>query len=230
MESEPRTQPPAIYVHPLAYLLGLEGVALLHAFAGDYDREFTMARLAEVRALLDAVEELGGGVMVDPIPTTEGYGSWAEFYDEPGNQLVDLEQPIVREILDGLPRGVALDAACGTGRHSAYLASLGHTVIGVDSPAAMPERPRQKLAGGRSRWSTTAASRSTGPPIQGTFPASHRTSGRSITGVPPRPTPLIAARPWRSSGSFSSAPLERAGHRLRGVVELTPIVVAVEVP
>src|SRR5439155_17298807 len=87
-----------------------------------------------------------------------------------------------------------------------------------------------KSPGGRSRWSTTAASRSTGLPIQSTFPASHRTSGRSITGVPPRPTPLIAARPWRSSGSFSSAPLERAGHRLRGVVELTPIVVAVEVP
>jgi len=37
-----------IYQHPLAYLLGLEGVALLHAFAGEYDREFTEARLAEV--------------------------------------------------------------------------------------------------------------------------------------------------------------------------------------
>ncbi len=62
MESEPRTQPPVIYAHPLAYLLGLEGIALLHAFAGDYNRDFTMARLAEVRALLDAVEELGDGV------------------------------------------------------------------------------------------------------------------------------------------------------------------------
>jgi ubiquinone/menaquinone biosynthesis C-methylase UbiE len=148
MESEPRTQPPVIYVHPLAYLLGLEGVALLHAFAGDYDREFTMARLAEVRALLDAVEELGDGVMVEPIPTTEGYGSWAEFYDEPGNQLIDLEQPIVREILDGLPLGVALDAACGTGRHSAYLAALGHEVIGVDTSPEMLRRARQKVPGG----------------------------------------------------------------------------------
>ena len=35
-----------IYQHPLAYLLGLEGVALLHAFAGDYDREFTQAGMA----------------------------------------------------------------------------------------------------------------------------------------------------------------------------------------
>ncbi len=148
METEPRIQPPAVYQHPLAYLLGLEGIALLRGFAGEYDRDFTMARLDEIRALLDSVEELGDGVVVEPIPTTEGYGSWAEFYDEPGNQLIDLEQPIVREILDGLPRGVALDAACGTGRHSAYLASLGHTVIGVDSSAAMLARAREKVPGG----------------------------------------------------------------------------------
>ena len=63
----------------MAYLLGLEGIALLHAFAGEYDRDFTLDRLAEIRALLAAGEELGDGVMVDPIPTTEGYGSWAEF-------------------------------------------------------------------------------------------------------------------------------------------------------
>jgi SAM-dependent methyltransferase len=137
-----------IYQHPLAYLLGLEGIALLRAFAGEYDRDFTTARLDEVRALLDSVEELGDGTAVHPIPTTEAYHSWAEFYDEPGNQLIDLEQPIVREILDDLPRGVALDAACGTGRHSAYLASLGHTVIGVDSSAAMLERARMKVPNG----------------------------------------------------------------------------------
>jgi SAM-dependent methyltransferase len=131
----------------LAYLLGLEGIALLRAFAGEYDRDFTRARLAEVRALLDAVD-LGEGATVEAITTTEGYRSWAEFYDEPGNQLVDLEQPVVREILDGLPRGVALDAACGTGRHSAYLASRGHTVIGVDNSASMLERAREKVPGG----------------------------------------------------------------------------------
>jgi ubiquinone/menaquinone biosynthesis C-methylase UbiE len=148
METEPAIEPPVVYQHPLAYLLGLEGIALLRAFAGEYDRDFTMARLAEIRALLDAGEELGDGTTVDPIPTTEGYHSWADFYDEPGNQLIDLEQPIVRQILDGLTPGVALDAACGTGRHSAYLASLGHTVIGVDSSAAMLERAREKVADG----------------------------------------------------------------------------------
>jgi SAM-dependent methyltransferase len=148
VESEPRIEPRAIYQHPLAYLLGLEGIALLRAFAGEYDRDFTTARLDEIRRLLDSVEDLGEGTAVHAIPTTDGYASWAEFYDEPGNQLIDLEQPIVREILDGLPRGVALDAACGTGRHSAYLASLGHTVIGVDSSAAMLARARAKVPDG----------------------------------------------------------------------------------
>jgi ubiquinone/menaquinone biosynthesis C-methylase UbiE len=148
IEPEPRIEPRAIYQHPLAYLLGLEGIALLRAFAGEYDRDFTMARFDEIRGLLESVHELGEGTAVNPIPTTEGYASWAEFYDEPGNQLIDLEQPVVREILDGLPRGVALDAACGTGRHSGYLASLGHTVIGVDSSPAMLERAREKVPSG----------------------------------------------------------------------------------
>jgi len=136
-----------IYQHPLAYLLGLEGVALLHAFAGDYDREFTQARLAEVGALLDAAGELGGGAAVRPVPIVEGYRAWAEAYDQPGNQLIDLEQPIVWEILDGLPRGTALDAACGSGRHAEYLAALGHAVIGVDISPEMLAIAREKVPG-----------------------------------------------------------------------------------
>ena len=113
-----------IYQHPLAYLLGLEGIAVLRAFAGEYGRDFTEARLAETRALLDSVEQLGDGGTADPMSIAGACRAWAQFYDEPGNQLIDLEQPIVREILDGLPLGTALDAACGTGRHAAYLASL----------------------------------------------------------------------------------------------------------
>jgi ubiquinone/menaquinone biosynthesis C-methylase UbiE len=132
----------------LAYLLGLEGIALLRAFAGAYDRQFTIARLREIAALLDSVDELGDGVEVRPITTQEGYAGWAEFYDEAPNQLLDLEQPIVREILDGLPVGVALDAACGTGRHSAYLASLGHNVIGVDTSPEMLAVARERVPEG----------------------------------------------------------------------------------
>jgi SAM-dependent methyltransferase len=137
-----------IYQHPLAYLLGLEGIALLRAFSGEYDRDFTVARLGEIRALLDSLEELGDGVEARPLTTPQGYARWADFYDEPGNQLIDLEQPVVREILDGLPLGMALDAACGTGRHTAYLASLGHRVIGVDTSPDMLVRARDRVPGG----------------------------------------------------------------------------------
>jgi ubiquinone/menaquinone biosynthesis C-methylase UbiE len=140
-----------IYQHPLAYLLGLEGVALLHAFAGDYDRDFTEARLAEIRALLDSADQLGSGTAIRPIPLVEGYVAWADVYDQPGNQLIDLEQPIVWEILDGLPRGTALDAACGTGRHADYLARLGHAVIGVDTSPEMLAVAAAKVPGAEFR-------------------------------------------------------------------------------
>jgi len=66
-----------IYQHPLAYLLGLEGVALLRGFAGHYDREFTEARLAEVRALLTSADQFSDGVETRPITTREGYRAWA---------------------------------------------------------------------------------------------------------------------------------------------------------
>jgi ubiquinone/menaquinone biosynthesis C-methylase UbiE len=140
--------PPVLYQHPLAYLLGLEGLALLRAFSGGYDGEFTLERFREIRELLDSADELGATVEARPISTREGYELWAPFYDEPGNMLLEIEQPIVREVLDGLPVGVALDAACGTGRHTEYLAKLGHRVIGVDNSQAMLERARAKVPEG----------------------------------------------------------------------------------
>ena len=65
-------QPGTIYQHPLAYLLGLEGIALLRAFSGEYDREFTLARFRDVRALLEAPDALGAGSEATPVSTREG--------------------------------------------------------------------------------------------------------------------------------------------------------------
>lgn len=139
---------PVIYQHPLAYLLGLEGIALLRAFSGAHDRAFTLARLDEIRELLESPDAFGTGIEARPISTREGYDRWAPSYDEQSNQLVEIEEPIVRGILDGIPVGVALDAACGTGRHAAYLASLGHAVIGVDSSPGMLARALEKVPEG----------------------------------------------------------------------------------
>jgi len=113
-----------------------------------HDRDFTEARFREIQSLLESADELGPSVEARPITTREGYARWAPFYDERGNQLLEIEQPIVREILDGLPVGVALDAACGTGRHTEYLASLGHTVIGIDTSPEMLARARAKVPDG----------------------------------------------------------------------------------
>jgi ubiquinone/menaquinone biosynthesis C-methylase UbiE len=53
----------------------------------------------------------------------------------------------VAAILAEVEPGRALDAACGTGRHAAVLAELGHQVVGVDASAAMLERARQNARG-----------------------------------------------------------------------------------
>ncbi|WP_344679233.1 class I SAM-dependent methyltransferase [Saccharopolyspora taberi] len=131
------------YEHPLAYLIGLEGIALLRAFNGEYDREFAEARIAEVRRLLD--DESLTGVQVERVRADEAYRVWAPSYDEPRNGLFDFEEPVVREILDGQAKGVALDAACGTGRYAEYLVEQGHEVVGVDGSPEMLERARIRV-------------------------------------------------------------------------------------
>jgi SAM-dependent methyltransferase len=78
--------------------------------------------------------------------TFAGYESWAQTYDDPGNDTIALEDPVVRALLDELPPGRALDAACGTGRHLAYLQAAGREVIGVDASEAMLDRAREKVA------------------------------------------------------------------------------------
>ena len=117
---------------------GLEGIALLRAWAGDFDKDFVDARLAEVRALLDDPRLASHpGVHVWRGDVEAGYRQWAGSYDEPRNGLFDIEEPVMHEILDSLPAGRAIDAACGTGRYSEYLAGRGHTVLGVDRSPEM---------------------------------------------------------------------------------------------
>jgi SAM-dependent methyltransferase len=140
-----------VYQHPLAYLLGLEGVALLRTFTGDFDREFGDARIAEIRRLLDSPTMAVDGVDATQVDTVEGYRIWSTIYDEPGNGLYPYEEPIVREIIDGVPAGVALDAACGTGRYAEYLATRGHRVIGVDSSPEMLARAAKRVHEGDLR-------------------------------------------------------------------------------
>jgi SAM-dependent methyltransferase len=128
------------YEHPLAYLIGLEGIALLRAFTGEHDREFVHKRLAEIRSLLDDPALKDAGVSVEHVDTATGYGIWSSTYDAPGNAAFDIDTPVLASFLEGLPVGDALDAACGTGRLSRLLTTRGHRVIAVDSSPDMLAR------------------------------------------------------------------------------------------
>ena len=134
-----------IHQHPLAYLLGLEGVALLRAFAGEHDRDFTQARIQEIRELLDRADEFGDGTDVEVMPTWRGYDGWAASYDGEPNGAFPLQDRVLFPILDGLRPGLVIDAACGTGRTSHQLARRGHRVLGFDISPGMLARARANV-------------------------------------------------------------------------------------
>jgi SAM-dependent methyltransferase len=133
-----------VFQHPLAFLLGVEGVALMRAFAGEHDEAFTRDRIAEVRALLDDVDRWGAGSTLHPLTPAEAYDGWAPSYDGP-NTAFEYEEPAILPLLDALPPGVAVDAACGTGRHARHLAAHGHEVHGFDLSPGMLAVARQHL-------------------------------------------------------------------------------------
>ena len=136
---------PIIYQHPLAYLLGLEGVALMRAFAGEYDRAFTEARIAEVRELLTSAEDFGPGIDVPPLPVADGYDGWAVTYDAEDNGCFPMRDSVLTPMLDRLSPGRTLDAACGTGAVAQQLVARGHDVIGIDISNAMLARARKAV-------------------------------------------------------------------------------------
>ncbi|TDP96694.1 class I SAM-dependent methyltransferase [Labedaea rhizosphaerae] len=135
------------YEDPRAYLLGLEGIALLRAFTGEFGRDFVEARIAEIRRVLADDAMANAAVEVDRVDTVTGYRLWSATYDQP-NSAFDIDEPVVKEIVDSLPVGVALDAACGTGRYAEFLAGRGHRVIGVDGSPDMLARARTRVPQG----------------------------------------------------------------------------------
>jgi ubiquinone/menaquinone biosynthesis C-methylase UbiE len=127
-------------------LVGVEGLALFrHLMEGD--DATAEARIDEVRRIVSSDEEAtyGIGADVPELDPRAGYARWAATYDRPGNPLISVEQPVVWGLLDALPAGRALDAACGTGRHAAHLAERGHEVTGVDGSPEMLELARERL-------------------------------------------------------------------------------------
>ena len=127
------------------FILGLQGLAILRSWMLDF---------ATVKARAHKILEIAGEyekapwsapIVAGERPVTAGYAEWAASYDTDRNPIFLAEEPIVHGLLKQYPLGAALDAACGTGRHAAYLASLGHRVTGIDSTAEMLETARAKV-------------------------------------------------------------------------------------
>jgi len=101
-----------------------------------------------VREIIQKVEEKGWAdneIEIGEFDTEAGYRLWAETYDDTSNPLVELEEPVVRSMIDQIAPGVAVDAACGTGRHAVYLHDHGHHVIAIDSSQEMLVKARQRV-------------------------------------------------------------------------------------
>lgn len=132
--------------------LGVEGAALLGSVIGG-DRHFVLARMAAIKELVDQMDT-DAFAQRAPVPELDvetGYASWAPIYDEVPNALIRAEEPLVEAALDDVSPGHALDAACGTGRHTALLLARGHQVLGVDSSQAMLAQARSKHPGAEFR-------------------------------------------------------------------------------
>ncbi|HEY1737117.1 MAG TPA: class I SAM-dependent methyltransferase [Acidimicrobiia bacterium] len=127
------------------YLLAVVGYAALRDVFREPDQ--FQRRMAEIRQVIAHDHEFpfNFDVTFSERAVVPGYTQWSETYDAPAtNPALIIEEAIVHPILARLPRGRALDVACGTGRHACHLASLGHDVIGVDATPAMLELARAK--------------------------------------------------------------------------------------
>jgi SAM-dependent methyltransferase len=131
------------------YVIGVEGLALMRqGFTGDAAARCT--RTTEIRDLLARLDREAR--FRAPVATEydlgTGYQEWSATYDEP-LRLFPIEEPPMRALIETLPPGTVLDAACGTGRYAAILAGRGHEVIGVDQSGAMLDIARTKLPSAR---------------------------------------------------------------------------------
>jgi ubiquinone/menaquinone biosynthesis C-methylase UbiE len=117
--------------------LGLSGLALLrNRLIGD--EKTTQEILDEIHKLTKTPKNaLSSTSKVKLYSISAGYKAWSDTYDNIPNLLTEVEEPVVKSLLRKFPAGCALDAACGTGRYSEFLHTLGHEVTGVDLSPAM---------------------------------------------------------------------------------------------
>jgi len=117
--------------------LGLAGLALLRNRLVGHEK-VTKSVLHEIRNLSRSFANNSlSKTKVKKYSLSSGYTAWAETYDTTANLLIEVEEPVVKALLQKLTKGSVLDVACGTGRYSEFLYSLGYKVTGLDQSSAM---------------------------------------------------------------------------------------------
>lgn len=85
---------------------------------------------------------------MDPERRRESAGAdqpdWEARYRRPGYWCGDEPVPYLREHLDELPRGTALDLAMGEGRNAVFLAQNGFSVTGIEKSATGISKARAR--------------------------------------------------------------------------------------
>jgi SAM-dependent methyltransferase len=122
------------------FILGLEGLAILRRWWLDPTTvEARAAEMAQILRTMDSDEFLSVTHAVPETDLLTGYARWSVTYDDPVNPVIVAEARGMRPLLDELD-GRILDAGCGTGRHTTYLADRGGGVVGVDQSPEMLAR------------------------------------------------------------------------------------------
>jgi SAM-dependent methyltransferase len=132
---------------PLQFVLGLEGIALLRGWLVG-ENTVVDERIARIARLIATPSEGGLRDTIDvaEMDVRDGYAMWSATYDDRHyNGPLMVEERGIRPILRALPPALALDAACGTGRHADFLATLGHRVVGIDFSPEMLSVARAKV-------------------------------------------------------------------------------------
>jgi ubiquinone/menaquinone biosynthesis C-methylase UbiE len=143
------------YLRAQEFVIGLIGVALLRLSAADGLSAADRSRLADplLQQLQEFMWQMDGTPFSDDgwevLEPRAGYGRWAASYDLASAALVAVEEPSVLTLLDNLPTGPVVDAACGTGRYAAHLAAQGRDVVGIDIAAEMLAIAEARVPTGR---------------------------------------------------------------------------------
>lgn len=130
-------------IWPVHYALGVAGIAVIRNWMiGGETAEECAEELRRLASRFNEDPSLKFQLDIPDMDVENGYRLWAGTYDDFHNPLIAIEEPIVRRLIDPIPSGRALDAACGTGRYSRYMSERGHKVSAVDVSGEMIERAR----------------------------------------------------------------------------------------